>query len=419
MMTFAPLDPNAPLDTLLDEVQRHTFLYFWEGSHVDSKLPYDKRWVNGALATEMISISGTGFGVMAIIVAAERGWIERFEALERIDLIVERLLLAPRFHGAFSHMIDGTTSASIQFSQYDDGGDLVETTLLLQGLICAREYFAGTEETETTLRNRITKLFDEVEWNWFTRGSKDGPLYWHWSPDHAWVMNLPIVGWNEALSAYVLGAGSDTHPITPENYHSGWARSGAMKNGKDYFGTELPLGEPFGGPLFLSQYSFCAIDPRGLTDRYGDYWQQAVAHTRINRAYSLSIPTYEQYGVWGLTASEAPGGYNANSPTSDRGAIAPAAALSSFPFLPKEAEEALRAFIRYENGKLFGDYGFADAFAPATDWVAATYLAIDQGPIVAMIENHRSGLLWSLFMKAPEVGRGLERLGFSSGHYSS
>jgi hypothetical protein len=416
-MIVEPLDPNAPLDTLLDRVQYQTFLYFWEGGHAHTRLPYDKRWVNGALATEMISISGTGFGVMAILVAADRQWITRAEALERIVLIVERLMRAPRFHGAFSHMIDGTTSAAIQFSQYDDGGDLVETMLLLQGLICAREYFTGGNETEVTLRARVTRLFDEVEWAWFTRGKMDGPLYWHWSPLHDWVMNLPIIGWNEALSVYVLAAGSDTHAITPENYHAGWARSGGMRNGSDYFGITLPLGEPFGGPLFLSQYSFCALDPRGLTDRYADYWEQAVAHTKINRAYSLAVPAYAQYGVWGLTASEAPKGYNANSPTSDTGAIAPTASLGSFPFTPKESEEALRAMIRYEGGKLFGAFGFVDAFAPATDWLASTYIAIDQGPIVAMIENHRSGLLWNLFMKAPEVARGLERLGFSSARH--
>jgi hypothetical protein len=418
-MIVEPLDPEAPLDTLLDQVQRRTFLYFWEGGHADSKLPYDKRWVNGALATEMISISGTGFGIMAILVATERGWVTRPQALERIDHIIERLLLAPRYHGAFSHMIDGATSGAIQFSQYDDGGDLVETTLLLQGLLCAREYFTGAAEPEARLRERITRLFDEVEWNWFTRAREDGPLYWHWSPNHAWVMNLPIVGWNEALSAYVLAAGSETHPIKPESYHAGWARSGAMRNGATYLGTPLPLGEPLGGPLFLSQYSFCALDPRGLSDRYADYWIQAVAHTRINRAYCLTIPAYAQYGVWGLTASEAPAGYNANSPTSDTGAIAPTAALASFPFLPKEAEEALRAMLRYENGKLFGAFGFVDAFAPATDWLAGTYLAIDQGPIVAMIENHRSGLLWNLFMKAPEVRRGLESLGFASSRYAA
>lgn len=418
-MIVEPLDPDAPLDTLLDQVQRQTFLYFWEGAHADSKLVYDKRWVNGAIATNMISISGTGFGVMAIIVAAERGWIERSEALERLTLILDRLALATRYHGAFPHMVDGATSETVQFSQYDDAGDLVETTLLLQGLICAREYFTGDAQAEENLRTNVTRLFDEVEWSWFTRGQNDGPLYWHWSPRHEWAMNLPIRGWNEALSTYVMAAGSDTHPISLGSYQAGWARSGVMKNGETYLGTVLPLGEPFGGPLFLSQYSFCALDPRGLSDRYADYWQQAVAHTTINRDYCMTVPDYEQYGVWGLTASEAPNGYNANSPTSDTGAIAPTAALSSFPFLPRQAEEALRAMLRYEDGKLFGSFGFVDAFAPSIDWLAPTYLSIDQGPIVAMIENHRSGLLWTLFMKAPEIRRGLDRLGFASSHYTA
>ncbi len=403
---------SADLDSLLDDVQQRTFRYFWDGAHAQSGLPYDKCLLDGTPGIDAISISGTGFGLMAILVACERGWITSDEALVRITTIVESLELAPRYHGAFSHFINPATSAMIPFSALDDGGDIVETTLLLQGLICAREYFAAETISEKSLRTAITRLFDEVEWTWYTRGKTDGPIYWHWSPINEWAMNLPITGWNEALSTYVFAAGSDTFPIDPQNYHCGWARNGAMKNGEEYFGIQLPLGEPMGGPLFLSQYSFCALNPRGLSDRYADYWRQAVAHSRINRAYCLTVPDYAAAGVWGLTASEAQAGYAANSPLVDFGAIAPSAALSSFPFVPGHAEEALRALLAYENGRLVNRFGFADAFAPKTGWVASTYIAIDQGPIVAMIENHRSGLLWKLFMAAPEVRRGLDRLGF-------
>lgn len=417
-MNFSQLPPDPSLDDCLDKIQSRTFRFFWDGAHPESGLPFDKCFVSGAPSPNMVSISGVGFGVLAIIVACERQWISRSQALARISTIIDHLRHSPTFRGAFAHFIDGSTNDVIRFSGRDDGGDLVETTLLMQGLICAREYFAGETSREEKLRADITRLYDEVEWNWFTRG-KDGALYWHWSPNYDWAMNLPIRGWNEALSCYVLAAGSDTHPIKPKSYRAGWARSGAMLNGEIYLGTELPLGEPYGGPLFISHYSFCALDPRGLSDRYcSNYHDQAVAHTRINHDYCLTVPDYANAGVWGLSASDGPQGYGAHSPTFDRGVIAPTAALSSFPFLPAEAESAMRALLQYGDGKLLGAFGFVDAFVPKTGWVAGTYLAIDQGPIIAMIENYRSGLLWRLFMNAPEVRRGLTRLGFTSSTHS-
>ncbi|MBW6421571.1 hypothetical protein KX729_08980 [Rhizobium sp. XQZ8] len=406
--------PPASLDDCLDKVQSQTFRFFWEGAHPESGLAFDKCFANGDPSPNIVSVSGVGFGIMGIVVATERGWISREAALERLTTMLEHLEHSPRFHGAFAHFIDGDTGAAMHFSEKDNGGDLVETTYLMQGLISAREYFAAEEQQEEKLRTCINRLFAAVEWSWYTR-DEDDALFWHWSPDHDWIMNLPIRGWNEALSVYVLAAGSETHPIKPENYHKGWARSGEMVNGNTYLGTVLPLGEPYGGPLFLTQYSFCAIDPRGLSDRYcTDYFAQSVAHTHINHDYCAAVPEYRAAGVWGLTASDGQEGYGAHSPTFDKGVIAPTAALSSFPFLPVEAESGLRAMLDYQDGKLLGRFGFADAFVPKTGWIANTYLAIDQGPIISMIENYRSGLLWKLFMNAPEVRRGLERLGFTS-----
>jgi Uncharacterized protein conserved in bacteria len=410
------LDPHAsPLDLWLDEIQSRTFRFFWEGAHPQSGLPFDKCLVSGGPSPNIISVSGVGFGVLAIIVATERCWISRREALERLARMLAHLARSPRFHGAFAHFLDGTTANAMHFSKKDNGGDLVETTFLMQGLICARQYFSGGTEEEEALCYRINRLLETVEWNWYTRGIDDGPLYWHWSPNYNWIMNLPIRGWNEALSTYVLAAGSQTFPISPRSYHKGWARSGEMRNSTSYLGTVLPLGEPYGGPLFLGQYSFCALDPGGLSDAYcDDYLAQGVAHARINHDYCMTVPEYRAIGVWGLTASEGPRGYGAFSPTNDKGVIAPTAALSSFPFLPAEAEAAMRAMLGYGRGKLYGRSGFADSFKPKTGWMAPTYLAIDQGPIIATIENFRSGLLWKLFMSAPEVRRGLSRLGFTS-----
>lgn len=226
-------------------------------------------------------------------------------------------------------------------------------------------------------------------------------------------MNTPITGWNEGLVAYVLAAGARQYSIDVDAYHSGWGREGRIRNNGSYYGERLPLGPPYGGPLFLAHYSFCTLDPRNMRDRYADYWSQVVSHARINYRHCVMNPKgHEGYGpsCWGLTSSHGPKGYIANCPVNDVGIIAPTAALSSFSFLPVEAEAALRHFFRFRNGRIWGRYGFVDSFSPGGSWIAKTWLAINQGPIVAMIENFRSGLLWDLFMRAPEVRRGLKHL---------
>jgi hypothetical protein len=189
-----------------------------------------------------------------------------------------------------------------------------------------------------------------------------------------------------------------------------------MANGEEYMGVTLPLGPPYGGPLFFAQYSFLGLDPRGLSDRYADYWEQNVAQTRINYKYCVENPRgWKGYGrnVWGLTACDVPGGYAANSPTEDFGTIAPTAALSSFPYTPYESMEALHYYYYILGEKAFGEYGFCDAFNLQEDWFSSSYLAIDQGPIIIMIENYRTGLLWRLFMKNEDVLAGLTSLGFT------
>lgn len=404
-----PLQQLASTTDPLEAIQRETFGYFWFASHPETGLPRDRLRADGQVISEIASVSGTGFGLMALLVGAERGWITREDALARVTLIAHSLARAPRFHGAFSHFIDAADCSVIPFGRKDDGGDLVETTFLLQGLICVREYFRERSKDETALRGLLDGMIQNVEWSWYTRGASDG-LFWHWSPKHAWARNIRISGWNEALLCYVLAAGAERHSITPSSYHSGWARHGDMVNGNSYLGTVLPLGEPYGGPVFISQYSFCGLNPFGLRDRYCSYEAQVTAHCRINHDYCRS--KYGDTGLWGLTSCDGPAGYKAYSPTRDGGVIAPTGALSSFPFLPQEATSALTSFMLYKDGRLLGKFGFVDAFSPKTGWVADTHLAIDQGPIVAMIENHRSGLIWRLFMGAPEVRRGLERLGF-------
>lgn len=404
---------DMPLEDLLDLVQRAHASYFWEGAHPRTGLPLDRRFADRPDHYDLVSIGGVGFGVMAILVLVHRGWIERDAACERLALILESLENIPRFKGALPHFVTAERLDVVPLLEGDDGGDLVETALLLQGLICARQYFSGPHGTETFLRDRINRIFAGVEWTGFVRKNARPSLYWHWSPARGWHLNTPITGWNEALVAYVLAAGSDNYPIDPDVFHLGWTNEGKFLNGASYHGHRLPAGVPHGGPLFVSQYSFCALDPRSLRDRHINYWEQVVAHSKINFEHCRRNPRgHIGYGVygWGLTASDGPHGYLVSCPTNDQGVLAPTAALSSFPFVPREAEAAMRAFLRFGNGRLWKRSGFVDAFAPGQSWVSSCHLAINQGPIVATIENFRSGLLWDLFMSAPEIRRGLDRL---------
>lgn len=411
-------------DSLLTLVQYRTFQYFWNGAepvsggarerfHADDIYPQNDKHV--------ITSGGTGFGVMAILVGIERGFISREQGLEHLTKFVGWLEKADNFHGVWPHWWNGETGEAKPFSTHDDGGDLVETAYLAQGLLCVREYFRNGNDQEKELASRIDKLWRAIEFDWHRNNNKN-VLYWHWSPNHAWRMNFPVEGYNECLIMYVLAAGSPTHGIPAEVYHEGWARSGGMKNdpSHDQYGYHLELkhnGAPqFGGPLFWSHYSFLGLDPRGLKDRYADYWEHNRNHTLINRQYCIENPKgYKGYSEdnWGLTASYSVKGYAAHSPNEDLGVITPTAALSSFPYTPEESMRALKYF--YAKGeKLFGEYGFYDAFSEHHDWYPTRYLAIDQGPIVVMIENHRTGLLWDLFMQCPEVQTGLKKLGFES-----
>jgi hypothetical protein len=409
-------------DSLLTLVQYRTFQYFWDGAeptsgaarerfHSDNVYPENDKHI--------ITTGGTGFGVMAILVGIERGFITRQQGYERLNKLVDWLGRADRFHGAWPHWLNGETGKVKPFGGNDNGADLVESSYLLQGLICVREYFKDGNDGEKALAAKIDKLWRDVEFDWFR--NKKNVLYWHWSPDKQWIMNFPVEGYNECLIMYVLAAASPTHTIPAEVYHEGWARKGGIKNdpAHEQYGYHLDLkhngAAQFGGPLFWAHYSYLGLDPRKLKDKYADYWQHNVNHTLINRKYCVENPrSYKGYGEnsWGLTASYSIKGYAAHSPNEDLGVISPTAALSSFPYTPKESMAALRHFYFDLGDKTFGEYGFYDAWSEDQNWYLPRYLAIDQGPEVVMMENYRSGLLWKLFMQAPEIGPGLKKLGF-------
>lgn len=403
--------PEISDEALLTKVQEQTFKYFWDFAHPISGMARERNTSN-----ETVTTGGSGFGVMSILVGIERGFITRQQGVDRLQTIVSFLKSADRFHGVWPHWINGSTGEVIPFSSNDNGADLVETAFMIQGLLTVRQYLNTSDTQEAAIIDNITELWREVEWDWFTKGTEN-VLYWHWSPDKEWQINLKISGWNESLIVYALAAASPTHPIAPAVYHEGWAKNGAIMNGGSFYNTTLPLGSDRGGPLFFSHYSFLGLDPRNLVDQYANYWTQNVSHATINRAYCASNPlNYIGYSedCWGLTASDNHQGYNAHSPNNDLGVITPTAAVASIPYTPDESMAAIRHFYYLLGDKLWGDYGFYDAFNLTEEWTASSFLAIDQGPIILMIENHRTGMLWDLFMQDTEFTRGLDRLGFTS-----
>lgn len=399
-------------DALRDRVAQAAAGYFLDWSHPVSGMARERSAGFRYDVHETVTTGGTGFGIMAQIVAAERGWRPRREILDRIAKIVGFLETADRFNGVFPHFYDGTTGRVIPFSKNDDGGDIVETSFLIGGLLTAASYFTEAPE----IGARIERLYDGIDWRAHLR--EDGAVMWHHHPERPWPEKaLPVRGWNECLPVFILGAGSRTHPLPVASYHESWAKAPNFRNGRAYGGITLPLGTDWGGPLFLSQYPFLAIDPRGLRDAYAEYGVQCRAHALVNRHHCLLNPHgWKGYGpeCWGLTASDTPSGYAAHSPTNDRGTITPTAILGSFPYAPQEAMPALRHMHDTLGERIWGEFGFFDAFNETEDWVAKSRLAIDQGPIVIGLENHRSGLLWRLGATRPEYRRGLKALGFTA-----
>ncbi len=414
-------------DELLDIVQEGTFQYFWDGAHAESGMARERFHVDEPhVDRNTVTTGGSGFGLMAIITGIERGFITREEGVDRFEQIVGFLEDADRFHGVWPHWFNGNTGAVQPFSTQDDGGDLVETSFMAQGLLTVRQYLQDGDEREQDLADRIDTLWRGIEWNWHTKSGTENVLFWHWSPNHGWAINHSIRGYDETLITYVLAASSPTHSISADVYHQGWARGGDIRmEDHTVYGYPLELrhngAEQYSGPLFWAHYSYLGLDPRGLTDQYADYWEHNRSHTLIHRDYAIINPfNFAGYGrdLWGLTASYTVDGYSAHMPVqNDRGVITPTAALSSFPYAPDHVMRVMRNMYHHLGDRLWGPFGFYDALSIEHNWFPERYLAIDQGPIVVMIENQRSGLLWDLFMSAPEVQEGLQKLGFESPHF--
>ncbi len=415
-------------DELLTMVQEGCFRYYWDGAHPNAGMAIEITPGN----ENLVALGSSGFGVMAITVGVERGFITREQGTDRMLKIVRFLDKADRFHGAWPHFLDGRTGKTVAyFGKYDNGGDLLETALLTQGLLVARQYFDRDNPKEREVRDTITRLWRGIEWDWYRQKPNSDFLYWHWSPDAGFHINHPLVGWNETMIAYLLAIASPTHPVPPSMYYTGWAgqneravqyrqawsrttQGDHYANGNTYYGIKLDVGEGSGAELFFTQFSFFAFDPRDKHDKYTNYFKNNRNIALIAHQYAVENPRhFKGYGdnAWGRSAGVNVAG-GRSLPRDDNGTLNIMASLGCFPYTPEESMKALKHYYRDLGGKLWGIYGFRDSYNETENWYQDVYMALNQAPIVIMIENHRTGLVWKNFMKNPEIQPMLDKIGF-------
>ncbi len=415
-------------DELLSMVQEACFRYYWEGAHPNAGMAIEIKPGD----ENLIALGSSGFGIMALLVGVERGFITRPQGVERMQKILKFLASADRFHGVWPHFLDGRTGKTIPlFGKYDNGGDLVETAFLMQGLLAARQYFNANSPAETEIRSAITKFWETVEWDWYRGGPDPNFLYWHWSPDAGFYIHHPLIGWNETMIVYLLAIASPTHAVPPTLYHTGWAGQSETAvhyrqnwgrttdgdhytNGNSYYGHKLEVGVGNGSELFFTHFSFMGFDPRGKRDRYTNYFKNNRNIALIAHDYAVENPLhFADYGdnSWGRSAGVNAAGAR-SVPRDDNGTITIHAALASFPYTPEESMKALKHFYRDLGAKTWGVYGFHDGFNVSQNWFDEVNMALNQAPIVVMIENYRSGLVWRKFMSNPEIQPALDAVGF-------
>ncbi len=411
-------------DQILTMVQEASFRYYWEADEPYSGMTRESQPGND----DMVALGASGFGVMAVTVGAERGFITRQQAIDRLLKITNFLAHADRFHGAWPHFLDGRTGHVMPvFGMYDDGADLVETSFMMEGLLAARQYFKDDGPSGQELFDRITRLWEAVDWDWFRATPKRDALYWHWSPDYSFYIANRLTGWNEVMITYLDAIASSTHPIPASDYYSGWAgESGGNHyvNGKRYYGITLPVGGGTGGPLFFTDYSFMGLDPHMFHDRFTNYFDQNRNQALINQAYCIHDPNHWKgygAGTWGLTAVDGPHGYVPYEPTPDLddGTIAPTGAISAMPYTPQASMAALLHFYRDLGARVWSIYGFRDAFNVQKNWYSGITMGLNQAPMAVMIENYRTGLIWKLFMSNPEIQVMLKKIDLATGYRQS
>jgi hypothetical protein len=385
---------------LLDEVQRRAFRFFWEKADPDTGLVNDRARNNGPDDYTVASIASTGFALASLPVAVERKWIGRPEAQRRAEQTLTYLLKMPHQHGWLTHFVDRSTGRRVWNSEVST----IDTALLVLGAITAGQYFKGEA---ARLANT---LYDSLDWQWVLTNGGAKPdkrtLSMGWRPETGFITS-EWGDYNEGWLLYLLGLGAEKRSLDPESW-SAWKRQGYTYQGREALS---------GGPLFLHQMPHCFYNVRDQRDRLGyDYWVDAVNSAHINRAYCLSLSgkrkTYAP-GAWGLTASDGPKGYNAYGvPEPEDGTVGSTAALTSLPFTPEIALAALQEIDRRHHDKLWGRYGFGNAFNVDADWYDPDVIGIDLGMALLAIENYRTGLPWKLIHSHPATKRALEKAGF-------
>ena len=404
--TYAP----AAVRAVMNEQQQRVIDYFYRGAEATTGMA-----CNSSSDPSVLTTGATGFGVMNLIIGAERGWISRDDAAARIVKIVRFLKTADRFAGAWAHWYKPTGRIT-PFGDQVQAGELVETAFMMGGLLTACEYFTGDSDDEKEIRETTRYFWETIEWNRFADGNR---LYWIWHANED-RLELPLAGWNETLLVYILAlAAPAEHRVSQEIYRSCWQNAGFFHPDRKTYGYPLPLGDDTGGPLFLSQYSFLGLDPRLLEDAYCYYWTQNQSHTLVNRHYCVyKAPAAYRYSAadWGLTACAGCGSntaYLARDPENDDGIIAPTAAISAFPYTPfYSAQVLLNLKINYPE--LNGKYGFGTSYCPADRSVGSGYLAMEHAPMAIMMENYRSGLIWKLLMQNEHIQEGLRLAGIKA-----
>ncbi len=402
-------------DEFLDYVQRTHFAYFWYGANPANGLVPDR-----IPAASPCSIAAVGFGLSAIGIGIDHGWIARTQGVSRVRTTLKTFLETPQgtnssgvigYRGWFYHFLDMRTG--MRYAPFSSELSSIDTALLLAGILDAKQYFNGASEDETAIRSTADAIFTRVDWNWMARGTN--VLSMGWKPGSGF-WGAQWIGYNEAMILYCLGLGAATDPLPA----SAWDKWTSGYEWATYYGQSFV---PF-APLFGHQYSHCWIDFRHIADAYmmsnsSSYFENSRRATLAQRSYCIANPkgwTGYSTNVWGITACDGPTGYSARgAPPSenDDGTIAPTAAGGSIAFAPEYCIPALRNFYDRFRRSVWTAYGFRDAFNQRQQWWGPDELGIDQGPIVIMIENYRTQRVWQRFMRNPEVQRGLQRAGFA------
>ena len=408
--------PVTPLafandDQFFEYVQETAFDYFWYAANPTNGLVPDRG------SSSPCSIAAVGFGLTAIGIAIDHGWISRTQGVARVLATINTFWNGPQgpassgiigYNGWFYHFLDMNTALRAPNSELSS----IDTSLLLAGMLYAKQYFDATNANETAIRTLADAIFNRVDWNWMARGTNMVSMGWF--PTTGFISGNWI-GYNEGMIIYCMGLGTATNPL-PASSWSQWTSGYTWSTLYGYSFVPFP-------PLFGHQYSHCWIDFRHITDAYMNshdttYFENSRRATLAQRNYCIANPLMRvgySGTIWGLTASDGPNGYNARgAPPSqnDDGTITPAAPAGSMPFAPEFALPTLQAFYTQFRTHIWTPYGFKDAFNLATPWYATDELGIDEGPIVIMIENYRTQRPWQFFMRNEEVQRGLQRAGF-------